>query len=64
MDLILDSFFDLDLLGVEKSIFQHVANNSDLYFEEINLREPKIDKDQIEYKFQEIQNNIEDSNSL
>ena len=46
MDSVLDSCIDLDPRGVEKSIFQQVANNLYFHLEEINLRELEIDKDQ------------------
>ncbi len=62
VDSILESCFDLDPLGLKKSIFQHMANNSNFHFEEINLKEPEIDKDQIEPNSQNIPSNMEDSN--
>ena len=62
MDSILDSCFELDPLGIEKRIFQHVEKNLDFHLEEINLRESKIDKDKIESNSQSTPNNMEDSN--
>lgn len=62
LDSMLEACFDLNPLGLEKSIFQHVVDNSNLHLDGINLKEPKIDKDQIEPNSQNIPSIMVESN--
>ena len=59
-DSFLESCIDQDPLGVEKSIFQQVAANSDFQLEKTILREHETSKDQPKSQSQNIPNSIED----